>query len=150
MHDEHDVESIDGIVNALYEEISGPAGERNWDRERTLFLPGARLVPSRSVPGIAPPADTDLESYIASRAPYFAEHGIWETEITREVFEFGSFAHVLSSYVARHTPDGPPFLRGINSLQLTYDGRRWWIVSLVWDNERPGLAVPERFAEGLP
>jgi hypothetical protein len=146
MHDEHDVGSIDGIVAALYEEISGPAGERNWDRERTLFLPGARLVPGRSTLGIAPPAGTDLESYIASRAPYFAEHGIWETEIAREVFEFGGFAHVLSSYVARHTPDGPPFMRGINSLQLTHDGRRWWIVSLVWDNERPGLAVPERLA----
>ena len=149
MHDAHDVESIDGIVTALYEEISGPAGERNWDRERALFLPGARLVPGRSALGIAAPAGTDLESYIASRAPYFAEHGIWETEMVRETFEFGSFAHVLSSYEARHTPDGPPFMRGINSVQLSHDGRRWWIVSLVWDNERPGLAMPDRLA-GIP
>jgi len=147
MAQELDLESIDGIVAAVYEVISGPAGERDWDRERALFVPGARLVPSGSVAGMATGV-MDLEGYIASRGPYFAAHGIWETEIAREVFEFGSFAHVLSSYEMRHAPDGPAFLRGINSIQLSHDGRRWWIVSLVWDNERPGLVVPGELLRG--
>ena len=40
-----DVSSIDGIVAALYDVISGGAGEkRNWDRMRTLFIPEAKLM----------------------------------------------------------------------------------------------------------
>jgi len=142
---EADLRSIDGVVEELYATISGPAGERDWDRERRLFVPGARLVPGRTIAELAG-ADRvlDVEGYIASRAPYFATHDLWEVELAREVFQFGHYAAVLSSYEARETADGPPIFRGVNSLQLTHDDRRWWIVSLVWDNERPGLELPER------
>jgi hypothetical protein len=138
---ELDLGSIAGIVSAVYEVVSGPAGERDWKRERSLFVPGARLVPSGSPNGM-PVGVMDVEGYIASRAPYFAAHAIWETETARQVFTFGRFAHVLSSYEARETPDGPPIFAGINGFQLWHDGSRWWIVSLVWDNERPGVAIP--------
>ena len=39
--------------------------------------------------------------------------------------------------------EAPPERRGINSIQLycEADGR-WRIVSMIWDNERPGLALP--------
>jgi len=145
-----DLGSIDGVVREMYETISGPAGERDWDRERRLFVPGARLVPGRTIPELAGGERVlDVEGYIASRAPYFASHDLWEVELARDVFEFGHYAAVLSSYEARAAPDGPPTFRGLNSLQLTHDGRRWWIVSLVWDNERPGLALPERLARPL-
>jgi hypothetical protein len=141
-----DVTSIDGIVTALYEIVSGPAGERDWEAERALFLPGARVIPARStVPGIAPSASTDIEGYIASRGPWFRENDIWEDEVAREVFEFGTFAHVLSSYEAYRVPGGEIILRGINSIQMSHDGERWWVVSLIWDNERPGITLPERF-----
>src|SRR5215467_13957232 len=102
-----DVESIDGVVRALYEVISGPAGDRDWDRERSLFLPGARLVPTRPLPGhgaAAAAADVlDVEGYIASRQPMFAVQSVWETEIARQTFVFGSVAHVLSSYELRRS-----------------------------------------------
>ena len=41
-----DVGSLDAIIHALYEVISGPAGPRDWRRFRTLFAPGARLIPT--------------------------------------------------------------------------------------------------------
>jgi hypothetical protein len=45
--DPTDVESIDAIVTAAYDGISGPAGKkRDWDRERSLYFPGARLIPT--------------------------------------------------------------------------------------------------------
>jgi hypothetical protein len=45
--DPADVESIDAIVTAAYDGISGPAGKkRDWDRERSLYFPGARLIPT--------------------------------------------------------------------------------------------------------
>jgi hypothetical protein len=147
-----DVESIDGIVTAIYEVISGPAGERDWDRERSLFLPGARLVPTRPLPeGGAVAEVLDVEGYVASRAPIFAAQGVWETEIARQVFQFGNFAHVLSSYqLRRSSPAGGelPIVRGVNSIQLFNDGRRWWIAAVIWDNERPGVAIPEQLLAG--
>ena len=42
-----DVASPDAILAAAYEVISGPAGQaRDWDRFRSLCLPGARLIPT--------------------------------------------------------------------------------------------------------
>src|ERR1700755_1397386 len=42
-----DVDTIEHILAATYDVISGPAGPRDWDRFRSLFYPGARLMPSR-------------------------------------------------------------------------------------------------------
>ncbi|MCK5484075.1 MAG: hypothetical protein KAJ13_10235, partial [Gemmatimonadetes bacterium] len=45
--DPADVGSVDSIIEAVYDVISGPAGaERDWDRMRSLFLSDARLIPS--------------------------------------------------------------------------------------------------------
>src|ERR1051325_6661987 len=45
-----DVDSIDHIIAAVYDVISGPAGQkREWDRMRSLFVPGARLMPPSPV-----------------------------------------------------------------------------------------------------
>src|SRR5690349_12625892 len=41
-----DVATLDGIVAALYDVISGPPGQaRDWNRMRSLFIPGARMMP---------------------------------------------------------------------------------------------------------
>src|SRR5262245_14882414 len=106
-----DAASIDGIIRALYECISGPAGApRDWDRERRLFLPGARLVPTRPAPEGGTIADVfDLDGYIASRTPIFEKDPVFEIEIARRTFHFGSIAHVLSAYELRRTPDGEPY-----------------------------------------
>ncbi|HEY6148824.1 MAG TPA: hypothetical protein VIZ69_14050, partial [Thermoanaerobaculia bacterium] len=66
----------------------------------------------------------------------------FEVETARRTVVFGDKAHVLSAYEGRRTPQGEPFLKGINGLQLYFDGRRWWIVSIVWDNERPDNPLP--------
>jgi hypothetical protein len=44
--DPADVESIGAIMTAVYDVISGDAGEaRDWDRFHSLFVPGATLSP---------------------------------------------------------------------------------------------------------
>ena len=145
MRDDSDAGSIDGVVRALYEVISGPAGApRDWDRERSLFLPGARLVPTRLGPDGRPIADVfDLEGYIASRTPMFEKDSFFETEVGRRTFVFGNIAHVLSSYELSRAPGEKPFVRGVNSIQLYNDGKRWWVVSIAWDSERPGNPLPD-------
>src|SRR5438045_958807 len=135
-----DVESIDAIIRAAYDVISGPAGERDWDRERSLFLPGARLMPTTEEPGAteanSSPQMLDMEGFIARSAAYFKSNGFYEKEIARRTEHFGSIAHAWSTYESRHRPQDPdPFMRGINSIQLFYDSKRWWIVSIYWQHE---------------
>jgi hypothetical protein len=139
-----DVATIDGIIGTLYACVSGKAGPRNWDRERKLFLAGGRLMAARPGPaGGAVGESFDIEGYIASRSPFFESNDFWEVETARRTFEFGGMAHVLSAYEGRRSPDEAPFLRGVNSIQLFSDGRRWWVLSILWDNERPGLTLPD-------
>jgi hypothetical protein len=96
---DEDVASIDGIIPAIYEVISGIAGApRDWERERKLFFAGARLVPTRPGPEGRAIADVfDVEGYIASRSPMFEKDSFFEIEIARREFVFGNIAHVLSS-----------------------------------------------------
>lgn len=131
-----DVESIDGIVKALYESINGPAGARDWDRMRSLFLPGGRMMPGRPRgAGGASMERLDIEDYIASRSAYFVENPLHEIEVDRRVDRFGNIAQVWSAYDGYRSLEEEPFFRGANSIQLFHDGDRWWIVSVLCYNE---------------
>lgn len=146
-----DVESIEGIVKALYEVISGPAGTRDWDRERTLIHPQGRLMPTRPRPeGGAGVEVLDTEGYIASRSPFFAANDFHEIQTGHRVERFGNVAHVWSAYEGRRAPDGEILFRGINSIQLFHDGDRWWVMSVLWDNEREGNPLPAELAAKNP
>jgi hypothetical protein len=145
-----DVSSLDAIVAALYDVISGPAGQaRNWDRMRSLFVPGARLIPA--VPRKGGGADArvlTVDDYITRSGPRLEEGGFFEREIARRVERYGNIAHVFSTYESRRTrDDATPFARGINSIQVLKDGDRWWIVTVYWESERPDTPIP---AEYLP
>ena len=148
--DPRDVESIDAIIAAAYDVISGPAGQkRDWNRERSLFFPGARLIPTASVPGRndvdLEPQILDVEGYI-KRAEPFLKAGFYETEVARRTEQFGRIAHVWSTYESRHDPRDPAsFMRGINSFQLFNDGKRWWILSVYWQHESAEHAIPEKY-----
>jgi hypothetical protein len=151
MNDFPDVSSIDAIINTAYRVISGPAGKkRDWDRERSLFLPGARLIPTAIKAGEAEtdlaPQILDVEGYIARVEPYFQENGFYEKEIARRTEQIGRIAHVWSTYESRHREDDPePFMRGINSIQLFHDGSRWWIVTIYWQHESADNPIPEKY-----
>lgn len=143
-----DVASLDAIVAALYDVISGPAGQaRNWDRFRSLFTPGARLIPARARPdGGAEAMVLDPEGYIGRTSRFFEQNGFFERELARRTDRFGNIAHVFSTYASfRTAQDTAPFSRGINSIQLLKDGSRWWVVSIFWDAERAGLTIPPEY-----
>ena len=146
-----DVASIDAIIAALYDVISGPAGEtRDWNRMRSLFLPEARLFPS----GTAPDGSTrylawSVEDYISTAGGQLEANGFFETEAHRVEERFGNIAHVFSTYDSFRNEEemaaGTPFMRGINSIQLLFDGERWWIVQIFWQAETPEQPIPERY-----
>jgi hypothetical protein len=146
-----DAASIDAIIKASYATISGPAGqERDWDRQRALFLPGARLIPTAVKAGEnecdLAPQFLDVDAYIARVEPFFCEHGFYEIEVARRTEQFGSIAQVWSTYESKHREDDPePFMRGINSFQLFHDGSRWWIVNIYWQQESTRHPIPAEY-----
>ena len=142
-----DVASVDAIVAALYDVISGPAGApRDWDRMRALFAPDGKMAAVGARPdGSFGMRSMAVEDYIARNAKHFATDGFFETELARTSDAFGQLVHVFSTYEARKAPDAAPFMRGINSIQLYNDGTRWWIVSVLWRAEDARLTLPQRY-----
>ncbi len=150
--DPADVETIDGIIAAVYGAISGPAGApRQWDRFRSLMAPGARLIPT----GTNPQGQTShrvwtVEEYVAAAGPNLTANGFFEVEIGRVAERYGPVVHMMSAYASRRTddPDEVPFQRGVNSFQLMFDGTRWWVVTIFWASETPDNPIPERLLGG--
>lgn len=142
-----DVNSIGGIINALYASISGPKGQaRDWQRMRSLFVPEARLMPTVNRPtGGRGVAILSVNDYIATSGPFLVDNGFREREVARKVEEFGSIIHVFSTYESFRLDETAPFSRGINSIQLLHDGTRYWVLSVFWDAERPGVQIPEKY-----
>ncbi len=146
-----DVASIDAIVAALYDVISGPVGQaRNWNRMRSLFIPDGRLMPTGQRPdGSAAMRLLGVNDYIAVSGPQLERVGFRERELARRVEQFGHIAHVWSTYEGRTETDST-VIRGINSIQLMNDGTRWWVVSVFWEAERPEMPLPPRYLRNEP
>lgn len=141
-----DVDSIDHILHAVYESISGPAGPRDWDRFRSLFYTGGRLVPTHpNAQGAIVATNLSAEDYVERGKPYFAKEGFYENSIANRVESWDHIAHVWSTYESRHAKDEKPFARGVNSFQLFNDGTRWWILSIYWEGEDKDHPLPEKY-----
>jgi hypothetical protein len=143
-----DVKSLDAIMHAIYDVISGPAGDRDWNRFRSLCLPQVRFT-SVGVRQDGSPyvASFSIDDYIHRAGEHFAKEGFYENAIVNQTTGFGNMNQVLSSYESRHAPGEKPFQRGVNSFQVLNDGKRWWIVSILWDSERPDNPLPASLAE---
>ena len=139
-----DVTTLDGIIRAYYEVVSGPAGSMpEIARDHTLHHPGAKVsitgVDGNGEPTIVTGTLSDYYDRVG-RGP--RPTAFYEEEIHRVVQRFGNIAHVWSTYVYRDTPEGPETGRGINSIQLYHDGDRWWITAWIFDSERAGNPIP--------
>ncbi len=136
-----DVETIDGIIKALYDVISGPAGERDWNRFRSLFHADAymgAITPKKEFRKFTP------EEYIQRNGPFFKTNSFMEKELGRTVNEFGNIAQVFTSY--EYTAGTPAKTqRGINSVELVNEKGRWWIMSVGWDEESATQPIPPKY-----
>ncbi len=142
-----DVKSVDSLLAALYDVISGPPGERDWNRFRSLFMPNARLTSAGKTPeGAVRVHPNSVEDYVRLGGGYFLKNGFFEKPIVNHIQIFGDVAQVFTSYESRHAPGEAPFARGINSVQMVNDGTRWWIVNILWDEERADNPLPKEFA----
>lgn len=142
-----DVTSIDGIIKASYEVVSGDIGEkRQWKRDLSLHNSNALYCfPTVDSEGkikqtVMPVSDFHkLTDDMVLTTPFY------ENEINREVQIFGNIAHVWSTYETRLVKNGPVARRGINSIQLYFDKKRWWIISWTFDKESESQKIPPTF-----
>lgn len=142
-----DVSSIDGVIRAYYDVISGPAGQpRQWSRDRTLYVPDVRFVAISADKAGKPMAHVMThQQFVDSSNAGMVKNGFFENEIHRVTQQFGNIAQVFSTYESRLKQDGPVIERGINSLQLYFDGQRWWIASATWQDESTDVPIPQQY-----
>jgi hypothetical protein len=141
-----DVASIDATIAALYEVISGePGAIRDWNRFRNLFKPEARLIPTRKSPqGELTLQTLSPEEYIQLFSSRIST-GFYEKELHRNTEQYGTIAHVFSTYETKEKKDGPVTNRGINSIQLFSDGKRFYIINIFWCAEGLGFPLSEKY-----
>jgi hypothetical protein len=143
-----DVGSVDAIISALYDVISGePGAPRDWDRFRNLFKPESRLIPTRKNPqgelGVTSMAPEDYVQMFTTRITT----GFFERELHRETEQYGTVTHVFSTYETKEKKDGPVTNRGVNSIQLFFDGKRFYVLNVFWCAESLGFPLPDKYAK---
>lgn len=129
----------------LYEIVSAPEGSRDWQAERSLYHPDARLVRTGiNDDGSSFAKVMSVEEFIENADEMLAGAEFSETEIGHEARIFGNVAQVASFYEKSLRSDTEESHgRGVNFFNLIYDGSNWLIMSIVWDNERDGLCLPD-------
>ena len=140
-----DVSTIEGIVKASYETISGGVGvPRQWGRDESLFDPNVRFVAVERDPksGAIVAMITTHQEFVDSTDASLVKEGFTERELGHKIERYGNVATVLSSYEGKNAATGKVATRGVNIFQLYYDGKRWWILSMVWDQETPSNPIP--------
>lgn len=142
----NDIQTVDNIIAALYNVICGEPGEpRDWNRFKNLFAADAKLIPTlKNQDGKITYRALSPDEYVqlfSSRVPT----GFFERELHRVTEEFGTVTHAFSTYETRERKDGPVTNRGINSIQLFYDGSRYYIITVFWCAESIGYMLPEKY-----
>jgi hypothetical protein len=145
--DPKDVASADAIIAALYDANSILVDQkRDADRFRSLFVPGARLMPTVRRPNAGGVIHIQtVDDYVTAASRGQPRHGFSEREIARTSQTYGNITQAFSTYEARRDSTDRTPTRGINSIQLFNDGNRWWVVGVLWDNERPDNPIPTEF-----
>lgn len=145
-----DVKTLDGIIKAYYEVVSVPAGQpADRARDESLHHPAAMVAITSLDRQGKPTIQTMTLGEYHDRLGGPRRVGFFEWEIHRTTQQFGNMAHVWSTYASSERPGGEIMARGINSIQLYYDGERWWITSWIFDSERRGNEIPSDFLPGV-
>jgi len=142
-----DVSTIDGMVRAYFEVVSGPAGkDREWGRDATLYVPGIRfLIFAEDKNGNTAVRTLTHQEFVDESEADRAGKAFYEREVHRIAHRAGNVVHVLSTAEQRDSPDGPPRGRSVDSLEMYWDGSRWWITNAnIWE-ETKAHPLPKDF-----
>lgn len=133
------------LTARLYEQVSRPHGEWDWDSVRSLFHPRATLVRTGlDETGERYALVMTLDEYIDNVATLLAGVAFREVELRQQVDVFGNVARLASVY-EYHRGSGADEIRGrgVNFFNLLDTGGGWQVINMVWDNERDGLSLAD-------
>ncbi len=145
----YQLSTVDGIIHALYDVISGPVGqERDWAAFRNLFAENAHMyiaVPDKDSGSIL--KSITPEEYADRNQTRLSDIGFTENELYRITNTYGAGTQVFSTYESHYTDKNgvEDITKGINNIQLFFDGDRYFIVSIFWDANAKNIEVPERY-----
>lgn len=131
------------ITRRLYELVSTPPGQQDWDSVRELYHPRATLVRT-GVDGEGRPfvLAMTLDEYAENVSELLHDAEFSEVEIRQDVTVFGNVAALVSVYeYSSRQPGARRRGRGVNFFNLVREGGRWKIMNIVWDNERDGVSL---------
>jgi hypothetical protein len=141
-----DVATLDGILGALYASISGPVGQpRDFARMRSLFADGARMLPTQPRGEAFAVRALSVDDYVERAGENLVKMGFREVETARRVDQFAAIAQAWSTYASFRGDEKEPFQRGINSVQLSFDGKRWWVQNIMWLAESDKQPIPAMY-----
>src|SRR5882724_3635317 len=141
-----DVATVDGVVKAYYDVITGPVGQpRQWSRDRSLYIPDLRFVATGAGKQGPYARVMDHQAFVDGSDSAMVHDGFFEREVHRVTRSYGDIAQVFSTYEERRTADGPVKGRGITALKLFWNGRRWWVAPAIWFDEDPGPPISKKF-----
>ncbi len=139
----YDTSTINGVINATYDILSGPAGERDWESFKNLFhksaYMGATILKDRKRTFFG----FTVEQYILNNDSFLKKNDFYEEEIGREEMIFGGVAQVYSVFHYKFSKDGKIEARGVNCIQLIKENGRWLITNLIWEDESENNKIPK-------
>jgi hypothetical protein len=142
-----DLVELEALLTRFLHAVSFARGEQpSYDDLRALFVDGATLI--KTAAGV--PEISTVDEFIHPRQASVDSGALaWFEEVeTANITEiFGNVAHRFSTYEKRGELDGAPIdARGAISTQFIRTPTGWRMSSMAWDDERPGLVLPERYA----
>ena len=143
--DTNALKTVNGIVKESLRLISSEKGKtRNWEALRNLFLPTATFTVLNNIDSIPQPVETiSLGEFINLMHDEYYEQGYLEYETGKTVDEFNGIANVFQSFYGKDSEGKAE--RGINSYQLVYFNKRWWIANLLWTLETNNVKIPKKY-----
>jgi len=146
------VSTLDGIMKAYYDVVTVKKGEKpSYERDSLLHLGNVNVGwAQKTKAGKMMFKYVSLKEYHRLSDDEVASRGFDEREISRKVEQFGAIYHVWSTYETRNTKTGPIIERGINSIELFYDGTRFWILGWFFDGERKDNPIPAKYLTTQP
>ncbi|WP_371666768.1 hypothetical protein OG985_03605 [Streptomyces sp. NBC_00289] len=135
---------LEQLMAGFFEAVSFREGSYPCrDRLVRIFASEGRLI--RNTSG-APEVST-VSDFITSRETSIITGELLsfsEFEVASSTTVFGNMAHRLSVYrKSALTHSGKIESKGVISTQFSQTRSGWNIISMSWDDERPGLSVPE-------
>jgi hypothetical protein len=138
--------ALNTLAHRFFAAVSFEPGQRpGYHAIHELFIEGGKLIRNSG----AQPEIATVAQFIEprQRSVESGELSAFSETETAEITEiFGNVAHRFSSYTKSGVLGGSPFTgRGMISTQFVRTPDGWKISSMAWDDERPGLTIPDRY-----